>query len=575
MRWEELSMSDRSNLMKTYLQNGVTQLSAMRDHYNKFVSGGPLRDEYDNPDQYYDYRTVEEVGDMYDPKSKHWASRDPRTGMILKNPKHPTFGMAIREDKADGYSLYIDSSTGRYYTLRPEEYAISPYKPTLHRVNNFDGGGYTDLPVRDSTQPILRPILAGNFQAQEQPEYIGPIVGEIRADERSKTQKFFDKIRTKYNSSSFGNNAVAEVLSATTPYGLVHEGMQGNSGSALLSIAPVGAVLKEGKAAANVARSTYKGSLSNRADNIFKNLGDQKELEIKRLILQPSQGKVKASDLKYQQDRLNLFKEYLNDPEVRKKIPSIYESRIDKFMEDLDNMQKVYSNDLNNYYDIIDAPYFLGYNTKVANPPNPRWAGWYDLTDDLIRLTPSSIKEKNNFVWPHEYNHFLDHDIVSKAGYRTYSPEMQEYLNSLIEPYRYSSRKEYFVNTQLRPISKYFYKLSHTNLGKKISKVVPTEFKDWSRKTYQKFYRNSADNINNFSYYTSPMEVREFMSQAAQDLWRLNKEVSQNRLTLSNSEKLIRQDPNINVLLEGIPRRNLRAFLKNFEEKGFSSGGYL
>lgn len=141
MKWEELSMSDRSNLMKTYLQNGVTQLSAMRDHYNKFVSGGPLRDEYDNPDQYYDYRTAEEVGDMYDPKSKHWSSRDPRTGMILKNPKHPTFGMAIREDKADGYSLYIDSSTGRYFTLNPEEYATSPYKPTLHRVNSFDDGG--------------------------------------------------------------------------------------------------------------------------------------------------------------------------------------------------------------------------------------------------------------------------------------------------------------------------------------------------------------------------------------------------------------------------------------------------
>lgn len=244
MRWESLSMCERAKLMNTYLRSGVTQLSAMRDHYNKFVSGGPLRDEYDNPDQYYDYRTAEEVGDMYDPKSKHWASRDPRTGMILKNPKHPTFGMAIREDKADGYSLYIDSSTGRYYTLRPEEYAISPYKPTLHRVNNFDGGGYTDLPVRDSTQPILRPILAGNFQAQEQPEYIGPIVGEIRADERSKTQKFFDKIRTNYNSSSFGNSAVAEVLSATTPYGLIHEGAAGNTDSALMSAMPFGARIK-------------------------------------------------------------------------------------------------------------------------------------------------------------------------------------------------------------------------------------------------------------------------------------------------------------------------------------------
>lgn len=48
MNWEELSMSDRSNLMKTYLQNGVIRLSDMRDHYNKFNLGGdsdlPVRD---------------------------------------------------------------------------------------------------------------------------------------------------------------------------------------------------------------------------------------------------------------------------------------------------------------------------------------------------------------------------------------------------------------------------------------------------------------------------------------------------------------------------------------------------
>ena len=191
MKWEELSMSDRSNLMKTYLQNGVIRLSDMRDHYNKFANGGPLKDEYNNPES-------------------------------------------------------------------PEEYATSPYKPTLRRVNSFDRGGAVDLPVRDSTQPTVRPIFAGNFQVQEQPEYTSPIVGEIRADERSKTQKFFDKIRTYYNSSSFGNSAIAEVLSATTPYGLIHEGMQGNTGSALLSVAPFGAVLKEVKTAARAAKPLYK-----------------------------------------------------------------------------------------------------------------------------------------------------------------------------------------------------------------------------------------------------------------------------------------------------------------------------
>lgn len=167
-------MRDRAKLMKLYLRSGVTRLSDMRDHYNKFADGGPLKDEYDNPDHYYDYITAEKAENMYDPKTKHWSSRDPRTGMILKNPKHPTFDRAIREDMSSGYSPYIDSSTGRYFTLNPEEYATSPYKPTLRRVNSFYGGGAVDLPVRDSTQPPVRPIFAGNFQAQEQPEYTGP-----------------------------------------------------------------------------------------------------------------------------------------------------------------------------------------------------------------------------------------------------------------------------------------------------------------------------------------------------------------------------------------------------------------
>ena len=140
-RWNKLSIRDRAELMKTYLRSGVTRLSDMRDHYNKFANGGPLKDEYDNPDHYYDYITAEKAGNMYDPKTKHWSSRDSRTGMILKNPKHPTFDMAIREDMSSGYSPYIDSSTGRYFTLNPEEYATSPYKPTLRRVNSFDDGG--------------------------------------------------------------------------------------------------------------------------------------------------------------------------------------------------------------------------------------------------------------------------------------------------------------------------------------------------------------------------------------------------------------------------------------------------
>lgn len=45
MRWEELSMRDRSGLMNTYLRNGVTRLSDMRDHYNKFDLGGDTEEK--------------------------------------------------------------------------------------------------------------------------------------------------------------------------------------------------------------------------------------------------------------------------------------------------------------------------------------------------------------------------------------------------------------------------------------------------------------------------------------------------------------------------------------------------
>lgn len=151
MRWEDLSMRERAHLMHLYVKGGVMQLSQMKKHYNAF--GGPLRDEYDNPEQYYDYNTAEEAGDMYDEKSKHWASRDPRTGMILKNPKHPTFTLAIREDQSSGYTPFIDSSTGRYFTLRPEEYATAPNKFTLRRVNKFDGNS-TETQALELQNPI-------------------------------------------------------------------------------------------------------------------------------------------------------------------------------------------------------------------------------------------------------------------------------------------------------------------------------------------------------------------------------------------------------------------------------------
>lgn len=42
MKWEELSLKDRADLMKLYIQNGFTNLSKIKNHYNSLDSGGRL-----------------------------------------------------------------------------------------------------------------------------------------------------------------------------------------------------------------------------------------------------------------------------------------------------------------------------------------------------------------------------------------------------------------------------------------------------------------------------------------------------------------------------------------------------
>ena len=42
MKWNELTMSQKSDLMKLYLKSGITSLDDMQRHYDKYAEGGPL-----------------------------------------------------------------------------------------------------------------------------------------------------------------------------------------------------------------------------------------------------------------------------------------------------------------------------------------------------------------------------------------------------------------------------------------------------------------------------------------------------------------------------------------------------
>lgn len=41
-RWSSLSMRDRADLIKLYVSNGITDISTIKNHYNKFDDGGPV-----------------------------------------------------------------------------------------------------------------------------------------------------------------------------------------------------------------------------------------------------------------------------------------------------------------------------------------------------------------------------------------------------------------------------------------------------------------------------------------------------------------------------------------------------
>lgn len=71
----------------------------------------------------YDYETAREAGlapsEEEGENKGHWPSRDPRTGMLLKGKKHPTFQKGVDEDAKLGYKLR-KRPDGRYETQKED-----------------------------------------------------------------------------------------------------------------------------------------------------------------------------------------------------------------------------------------------------------------------------------------------------------------------------------------------------------------------------------------------------------------------------------------------------------------------
>jgi len=64
----------------------------------------------------YDYETARKLGLKPD-KTGHWPSRDPKSGMLLKGRKHPTWDKTVKGEASEGFEIY--QKKGRYFS-RPK-----------------------------------------------------------------------------------------------------------------------------------------------------------------------------------------------------------------------------------------------------------------------------------------------------------------------------------------------------------------------------------------------------------------------------------------------------------------------
>lgn len=98
----------------------------------KYAEGGMVEEElpdyltpFDPEGDGYDMRQAREAGlaseDVGDPQGRHWPSREPASGLLLKGRRHPTFEMGVEHDRRQGYGL--EKQNGRYYTQPFQRFA--------------------------------------------------------------------------------------------------------------------------------------------------------------------------------------------------------------------------------------------------------------------------------------------------------------------------------------------------------------------------------------------------------------------------------------------------------------------
>ena len=164
--WNDLSVKQKAELIKIYLQNGITSLSDMKAHYNEYSIGGHLYqnggdgDEATNTDNIENYKPVKarRLGEGY------WVNLPENTSVedlrftlpavTIRPEIEPQYFINKNNEPFNAYNNYFNNSTLSNKTPSDYEKQIANSLISTAEKQALLDNGYTLLPdnrIRKST----------------------------------------------------------------------------------------------------------------------------------------------------------------------------------------------------------------------------------------------------------------------------------------------------------------------------------------------------------------------------------------------------------------------------------------
>ncbi len=117
---------------------------------------------FDPEGEGYDYEGARSAGITPD-ETGHWASRDPRSGLILKGAGHKTFDKTLKGEESEGYEV-TKGEDGRYYSqkkkqkykLKDDEGFFQREIPLLKKIGDAILRTSVGVGVSTGTQPTIK-----------------------------------------------------------------------------------------------------------------------------------------------------------------------------------------------------------------------------------------------------------------------------------------------------------------------------------------------------------------------------------------------------------------------------------